>query len=240
MVPTPDGFVVAMNRDEQLIRLIGTPPRRMRTGRRWMVAPTEPAGGTWIGANDRGVVAALLNFYRHPSRDGRVSRGEIVPSLLSGSDIDSCLAAINRERIRRMNPFRAFLFCPGLNAARKIVWNGRTLRIRSLPWERSHWFSSGFDEPRASRARRSVCEAFGVDPADPQRALRMLHRSHKPVAGPFSICMHRADAATVSLTTVAIRPDCATMRYVSGAPCGKSRPAKIKMKCKFSQAPTTY
>ena len=49
--------------------------------------------------------------------------------------------------------------------------------------------------------------------------LRRLHRSHSPQRGPFSICMHRRDAATVSYTEVAVSKRRATMRYKSGPCC---------------------
>ncbi|MDR3576231.1 MAG: hypothetical protein P4L50_20375 [Anaerolineaceae bacterium] len=49
--------------------------------------------------------------------------------------------------------------------------------------------------------------------------LRLLHRSHLPQAGPFSTCMHRDDAATVSYKEVAISPQGAKMRHRAGAPC---------------------
>jgi len=49
--------------------------------------------------------------------------------------------------------------------------------------------------------------------------LRRLHRSHLPERGPFSICMHRSDAATVSYTEVAVSGQRATMRYKLGPYC---------------------
>ena len=50
-------------------------------------------------------------------------------------------------------------------------------------------------------------------------SLRRLHRSHLPKRGPFSICMHRPDAMTISYTEVAVSKQRATMRYKSAPPC---------------------
>ena len=43
--------------------------------------------------------------------------------------------------------------------------------------------------------------------------LRRLHRSHLPERGPFSICMHRSDAATVSYTVSNQGPGPASSRW---------------------------
>jgi hypothetical protein len=44
-------------------------------------------------------------------------------------------------------------------------------------------------------------------------------RFHVPETGPFSTCMHRADAATVSYTEVVVSSRQAMMRHHAGAPC---------------------
>jgi hypothetical protein len=49
--------------------------------------------------------------------------------------------------------------------------------------------------------------------------LRRLHRSHRPEIGPYSICMHRDDAATVSYTEIVVSRGISRMRYESGPTC---------------------
>ena len=49
--------------------------------------------------------------------------------------------------------------------------------------------------------------------------LFVLHRSHAPTRGPFSLCMHRDDASTVSYTKVQAARDFATCQYFVGSPC---------------------
>src|SRR5438093_950418 len=51
------------------------------------------------------------------------------------------------------------------------------------------------------------------------RALKKLHASHLPQRGPFSICMHRPEAATVSYSEVNVSDGRATLRYYPAAPC---------------------
>ena len=45
------------------------------------------------------------------------------------------------------------------------------------------------------------------------------HRSHYPERGPFSTCMHRDDARTVSFTWVRVDPAEVRMRYSPDSPC---------------------
>src|ERR1700756_122950 len=52
-VPSEDGYLVGMNRDELLTRPAALPPRRFQRSGMEMVYPREPSGGTWIACNDR-------------------------------------------------------------------------------------------------------------------------------------------------------------------------------------------
>jgi hypothetical protein len=57
-------------------------------------------------------------------------------------------------------------------------------------------------------------------------ALRELHRSHLPEKGDLSVCMHRADAKTVSLTEVSFLSEERMLRYSLGSPC--ERPPTLR------------
>ena len=54
--------------------------------------------------------------------------------------------------------------------------------------------------------------------------LRRLHRSHAPACGPFSTCMHRTDAATVSYAEISVSIGLATMRHSPGSLCETLKP----------------
>ena len=49
--------------------------------------------------------------------------------------------------------------------------------------------------------------------------VRNLHQSHDPLPGPFSICVHREEAATMSYTEVCCSGEGVSMSYRSGSPC---------------------
>ncbi|PYJ91678.1 MAG: hypothetical protein DME62_15080 [Verrucomicrobia bacterium] len=122
--------------------------------------------------------------------------------------------------LNQLRPFRLIAIVP---SARRVIewrWNLEGLTMRNHRWQPQHWFSSGLDERRAERERQRVCDAAHDQQSARNLAwLRQLHRSHAPKRGPFSICMHRADATTVSYTEVAVSKRRATMRYKPGPCC---------------------
>lgn len=84
-------MLVTMNRDEARSRAAESAPRLRAGGPTapdWLAPEDGAAGGTWIGANDRGVIACLLNRYPasekpKPARKGAPSRGRIVAEALA-------------------------------------------------------------------------------------------------------------------------------------------------------------
>jgi len=119
----------------------------------------------------------------------------------------------------RINPFRLIAASAREKRLREWRWDGKVLSCRKFRWSRRHWFSSGYNEPLVARKRAVV--ARGLAPSTPAR-LRKLHAAHLPERGPFSPCMHREDAATVSYTEIAVSKSGAQMRYMAGPPCRKA------------------
>ena len=108
--------------------------------------------------------------------------------------------------------------------ARKKVfqwrWNLKTLVYEAQNWKSQQWISSGYDEPQAQRMRAKTFQlALRQKSAGSLAWLRRLHRSHTPAPGPFSTCMHRIDAATVSYTEIVATHKQAGMIYGPEAPC---------------------
>ena len=222
-LPREEGFVLAMNRDELISRVPALPPRVHQRGDLAVLCPSEPSGGTWIGVNSAGLAFSLLNWHSQPDRTGEdlISRGEVVRALLSGRSSSAAAAILKELPLRRMNPFR--LVAVSLPERSLTEWRSgsEVLTFKVHPWKRLHWFSSGFDEARAINVRRRVCAQFPGDLED-LTTLRRLHASHHPIAGPFSLCMHREDAATVSYTEISVRDHTASMSYISGSPCSSA------------------
>lgn len=216
------GYALGMNRDEKLTRAHGLPTtERIVEGRR-VIGPAESGGGTWIALNETGVTFALINWYSITARANGVatSRGEIIAALSPLDAASSVAARLQELPLKRINPFRLIGIFP---ATRQIIewrWDLNHLTVARHRWETRQWISSGFDEPVAQRIRSQTFRvARHQQSAGSLAWLRRLHRSHAPKSGPFSICMHRADAATVSYTEVSVSSYQATLRYHAGALC---------------------
>jgi len=217
-----NGYVLGMNRDENLARMAALPPAQHGVGNRVALFPSEPNGGAWIGVNDAGTAFALINWYSVPARVAgqAVSRGEVVRMALPSdccSAVDGALAPLP---LGQVNPFRLIGAFPTQRAIVEWRWNLKRLERLDHPWQTNTWISSGFDEPGAQQTRgQTFGEALRQDGVENADWLGRLHRSHAPERGPYSVCMHREGAATVSYTEVIVARGAATMRYVPGAPC---------------------
>ena len=225
-LPGPRGFFLAMNRDEQKARARALAPRRHKTGNRRSLYPSERNGGAWIGINDAGLTLALVNWYAKAQRDRDlcISRGVIIPALLAAEDLASAGKALAALPLRRFNPFRLVVLSLREGLIREWRWDGARLTSKRHGWRRRHWFSSGYDEALVNRKRAALVEGL----AEATTSIRKLHRGHAPERGPFSVCMHRDVAETVSYTEIVVTARWARLRYAAGAPCRrKLGPARL-------------
>lgn len=222
-IPQTRGFVVGMNRDESVDRPIARYPARFVHGHRTAVYPSEVSGGTWIGVNDAGLCAALINWYAIERRAdaGQVgSRGRVVPALMAAGTIFECSMALANLALKGTAPFRLIVFSLRDQRVTEWRWDQDRLTEHTHRWAPRHWFSSGFDEPMAKHERGRTSRAAWQEPdAGGLRWLRGLHASHGPARGPFSLCMHRDDAHTVSYSEVIVGRDESSLRYHDGPPC---------------------
>ena len=229
-IPRKKGYLLGMNRDEKRSRVKGLPPAIHESRGHRMIYPSEPTGGTWIALNDLGVSFALINWYSIPARisSHAVSRGEVIPSVGAADSsimVDKIIAQIP---LKRTNPFR--LVAVFLNS-REIVewrWDLKQLTRKEHPWRAQLWISSGFNEPQAQKVRSATFKkALRQKTAGSLRWLRRLHRSHVPHSGPFSICMHRDDAVTVSYTEIYLHWTRSMVTHSCGAGCSMSEKRTI-------------
>ncbi|MBW8864903.1 MAG: NRDE family protein [Verrucomicrobia bacterium] len=228
-----NGFALGMNRDEKLARVRARAPMIQNAGGRCALFPSEPGGGTWVGVNDVGTGFALINWYSISARVAgtSVSRGEVVKSVLAATSVAEAGKILATLPLVRMNAFRLIGFFPGTQEIVEWRWNLKKLVPHGHPWKTNAWISSGFDEPGAQRSRgRTFATALRQSSAGSLPWLRRLHRSHGPVCGPYSTCMHRADAATVSYTEMVVSTREARMGYQDGAPCNATNSSIAALK----------
>jgi uncharacterized protein with NRDE domain len=98
--------VIGANRDEMINRP-WLPPGRHWPDRAEIVAGLDVlAGGTWLGVNEHGVVAGILNrSHSLGPQLGRRSRGELVLEALDHADAHAAAAALRRIEPASYRPF---------------------------------------------------------------------------------------------------------------------------------------
>jgi len=220
--PRKTGYALAMNRDELLTRPPGLAPTRKIFNGREIICPSEPGGGTWIALNQDRVCFALINWYSVAARvrGDAVSRGNIILTVGAVAGSEAADDLLNSYPLQKTNPFRLIGVFPATNQIVEWQWDLQRLVRKRHRWRMQQWISSGFDEPAARQLRsRTFRAAQKQDSSGNVGWLRSLHRSHLPERGPFSICMHRPDAATVSYTEITVTTRRAEMRYVPCPPC---------------------
>ena len=209
------------NRDEERGRESASPPVLQRSGLTRFLAPRDGrADGTWLAATERGLVLALLNASagRRPARPA--SRGGLIPRLAPAAAIEEIAARLAREPLADLPPFRLAAFAGAGGAARLAAWDGESLAWSELDPDTGLLCSSALGDERATRERGALWERSraGARPWDLERQ-RAFHRSHDPAPSAWSVCMHRADARTVSYAEVEIDAAEAVLRYHGGPPC---------------------
>jgi len=221
-IPRKNGYLLAMNRDEKLTRPAGLPPKSRKVDGCAVLCPSETGGGTWIALNDTGATLALINWYSVTAgvNQDAISRGEVVKAASAAGGKTDVGSALAKLPLAKINPFRLIGVFPVMGGIFEWRWDLKKLVCITHPWKSQQWISSGFDERKAQRIRGAAFRlALAQSSAGSLGWLRRLHRSHAPECGPFSTCMHRSDAATVSCTEIEYTPRHATMRHHRGAPC---------------------
>jgi Transport and Golgi organisation 2 len=162
-------LLLAANRDELRSRA-SLPPARHWPDRPHVRGGLDlGAGGSWLGLNDDGVVAAVLNRRGTLGPEpGKRSRGELVLEAL-----DHAEAGDAAEALRALDPvaYRPFNLVVADAAAGFWVRHGNDGPIRAEPiGEGLHMIEAGeLDDPRSARIARFLPQFRFVAPPDPER-----------------------------------------------------------------------
>jgi len=217
------GYRLYANRDERHTRGPARPPGVATLDGVRCVFPVDgDAGGSWLGVNQHGLGLCLLNAYQvadtRPA-EAYESRGLLLTSLLSAEDHAAVAGRLADAALESFRGFELLALQPG-RPARLWRWHGVELGLVADAEAENPLVSSSFDGPRVAAARREAYHALRAEGGTLDPALSLAyHRSHEPVAGPYSVCMHRDDARTVSFSWVDVRSDGAVFHYTPDAPC---------------------
>ncbi|MFW6292998.1 MAG: NRDE family protein [Spirochaetota bacterium] len=214
------GYELFMNRDELYSRGPALAPLARDHGGVRHVAPIDSdGGGTWIVANEFGLTVCLLNHYPpeppRPSGDYR-SRGRLVVDLASHRSVDSVAQALRDGGLDSYRPFSLFAIALG---SRPILlrWNGSG-SLEQIDPPSPPVASFSFDSEAVVEARTRTYATLVGDHPSPAK-LAAYHASHEPEKGPYSVCVHREDGGSRSLTRVVADAREVCLSYREGPPC---------------------
>jgi len=165
-------LVIAANRDEKRDRA-WLPPGRHWPDRDHVIAgQDELAGGTWLGVNDYGLVAGVLNRSGTlgPDPDLR-SRGELPLEALDHAEVHVAAEALGALDPGAYRPFNLFV-----GDARQAFWicsldeNGNPgMRVEEIPEGISMLTDTDRNDPAAPRIRLYLPRFETAPPPDPEQ-----------------------------------------------------------------------
>jgi hypothetical protein len=198
----------------------------------------------------------LLNGTAGPRPAVVRSRGLLLLDLVSSRSLEEVVDTVEATDLTLYASFTLAALSPD-EPAMVIEWNGQRSSIRTQAEPCYMLTSSSFDTEAVKRIRaEEFARLAGESSPLPERTtrpgasesqhylgahspapgavccsatrLQEFHGSHAPSRSAYSPCMHRPDAATISLTLICIRGRCSRFTYLPAAPCEFATvPAKI-------------
>ena len=210
---------VVFSRDEQRTRPDAQPPVVVDAGAgRRALMPIDPVSrGTWIAANDAGLLLALLNGNPTGGVSGARSsrsRGEVIPALIGAANVDEVMDLLKLMNLQETGYFR--LVAIGQGVVRDMVWDGVTLQIgdpKKTLDKPVMFTSSGLGDAVVQGPRRALFDSMTGDGGWDEHRQDGYHRHRWPDRPEVSVWMERSDAVTVSWTTVEVSPCTIKMWY---------------------------
>jgi hypothetical protein len=156
--------LLAANRDEMNDRP-WLPPGRHWPDRPWVVAGLDrQAGGSWLGLNDHGLVAGVMNRAGSlgPAA-GKRSRGELVLEALDHADALEAAEALRALEPRAYRPFNMIVV-----DNRDAFWirnAGESIEVAPIPQGLSMLTAQDLNDESASRRIRHYLPLFRAAPA---------------------------------------------------------------------------
>lgn len=215
-----DGYELFFNRDERISRRRAELPSIQRSEGIQYLSPTDTdAGGTWIAANQYGVTVCLLNHYQFEQLEAYkawISRGEMVREFATTVDLEHAVERFNALNLEDYRAFRMFIIARnGDNLL--CVWDGHSARVESnVTTPKS---SSSVDAKHVKSLRKQLFSDMNLIESKSIGDYIQYHTSHMPSRSKESVCMHRDDANTVSLSHVSVSNKSVSFRYADGSPC---------------------
>jgi len=230
-------LVVAANRDESLARPSSAPVQLWPAP--WIYGGQDlRAGGTWLGINENGVVAGILN--RHtptPPDPYRRSRGLLCLDALKYPSATAAIQFVRAQPATQYNPFN--LLVADHATAYVIHTLNHTLQVHRLTPGVHLLTNLDLNDPECPRIARSFqhflrvsqeCSTTSTSVSDLFARLHPILADHDTPLDPRtqdprnSLCLHLAGYGTCSSTLLAYANSehQYTYRFAPGPPCRTS------------------
>ncbi len=214
-IPGNNRYFLTSNRDEKIIRGLSLPPRMYEVNQRTLLYPKDAdAGGTWIGMQDNGVAAVLLNggFVKHISEPPYVkSRGQVMLDILSAS---TPLQSLLDYRLTGVEPFTLILLQQ--EKLFECRWDGNRIWHTSLAEREPHIWSSVtlYDTGMIRKREEWFSKWLEQYPSPDRSAILDFHRFTGEGDSHQDLCMNRNNTMlTVSITSMEITSSQGWMQY---------------------------
>lgn len=226
-----DEYQLFCNRDERNSRRPAFgPSQREQNGVKYIAPVDGDHGGSWIGANEFGLSLCLLNRYGDlelRTKHDYVSRGLLLLDLLDSPHMEHFESRIDELDLDRFRPFNLLALSPQKSAL--VEWTGSEYSIIDDVERLVPLTSTSLTEPGIAVARQQQFAALTATQTINENLLDTFHRGHLPDRGAYSVCMHRDDASTVSMSKIKLTPDEIVFEYESDSPCKRNAVATIRM-----------
>lgn len=223
--PQGRGLRVVCNRDESRQRPAALAPRLHTLGVRQACMPVDPVSdGTWIGANDAGLIAVLMNVYHRGPETSlhaiasittapKLSRGRIIPQVLQAGSLREAQALAGALDHAMFEPFR--LVMVDRMQIVEFIWSqGRCDSKPAAPIPGPLFFtSSGLGDDIVAKPRRRLFDELFADDGQWPARQDAFHRHVWPGNERASVWMTRPEAMTVSCTEVELEVARVRMTY---------------------------
>jgi hypothetical protein len=155
-IPTPTGFLLSSNRDENFARKEAKPPAIYKLQTKEVLMPVDAeAGGTWIAVTNNWEALVLFNggFIAHQKKNNyRLSRGIIFNQLLAAIDT---MAEWGLVDLQNIEPFSMIMI--NQSVCNRLVWDG--VKKHSIPFDRGNsyiWSSATLYTEQVIQQRTEV------------------------------------------------------------------------------------
>ena len=210
--------VVTMNRDELRTRKeAGVLYSKSSNASRLFYPVDLRSGGTWFGANNKGVILCLLNRYQAPEMINPKSRGTIIPQALEQGGVVAVSAWLESVEFSQYNPFDLFLV-----TKKKIIqfsWDSSTYKMEEI--EVKNWFiftSSSMLTEEVIAFRQNIFKAWtrelGKKLIDADEVIRGFHLIQTEGLESHSVLMEREKSHTRSVIQAELMGKELTLKYM--------------------------